>query len=110
MSPHNFRERVFNPAADAAGLGEIGPTPHTIRHTGVSIWIATGVTDPLKIARWAGHRSVKSVYDTYGHLMPQSNDGIREKLEALRQSLAEPQTRGLVVGMRYDETGDTPQA
>lgn len=108
MSPHNFRERVFNPAVDAAGLGEISPTPHTIRHTGVSIWIATGVTDPLKIARWAGHRSVKSVYDTYGHLMPDSSDGIREKLEALRQSLAEPQTRGQVVGMRDDEMGDTP--
>jgi integrase len=61
-----FRSRVWKPATIAAGVA--GFRIHDMRHTAVSLWIAAG-NDPKKIAVWAGHRSVVTVYDRYGHLL-----------------------------------------
>jgi integrase len=52
----NFLDRIFNPAADKAGLSPPGVpklTPHDLRHTAISRWIAAGI-DPVEVARMAG--------------------------------------------------------
>lgn len=52
----NFLDRIFNPAADKAGLNPPGVpklTPHDLRHTAISRWIACGL-DVVEVARQAG--------------------------------------------------------
>jgi len=75
-----WRNRVLYPAASSAGLGRV--SPHDLRHTAVAIWIAAGV--PVKeIADRAGHASVASILDRYGHLLPDSHDGFKERVGGL---------------------------
>lgn len=76
MSPGNYRNRVWHPALLKAGI-EGRPTPHALRHTAVSMWIASGMKDPLVITRWAGHSSITVTYDRYGHLFPEDADDLR---------------------------------
>jgi len=38
----NFRRRVFDPAATAAGLESV--TPHVLRHTAASLAVASGAS------------------------------------------------------------------
>ena len=46
---------------------------HCLRHTGISLLIAKGV--PMKfIQQMAGHSSIKTTIDRYGHLLPEVND------------------------------------
>ena len=75
MRSANFRHRTWQPAAIAAGFGELvtdsdgrehyeGLRVHDLRHTAVAFWIAAGAK-PLEIARRAGHSSVvRSSIDT----------------------------------------------
>jgi integrase len=52
----NFLDRVFTPAANRAGLNRDGLpnlTPHDLRHTAISRWIALGL-DPVEVARQGG--------------------------------------------------------
>ena len=73
-----FRRRFWAPAVAAAGL-----TPlriHDLRHTAVSLWIADGA-DPKRVAALAGHTSVVVVLDRYGHLYPEQDDELMERLE-----------------------------
>ena len=59
--------RSFNEAAERAGLSWV--TPHTLRHTGISLLVQRGV--PLdKVAELAGD-SVKTIKDNYVHLAPE---------------------------------------
>jgi integrase len=74
-----WRSRFWRPAVKAAGLE--GLTPHDMRHTAISIWLAAG-TDPKAVAVWAGHRSVVTVLDVYGHLMPDHADAHLARLDA----------------------------
>ena len=83
LRPGLFRRRVFAPAVEHAGLaGRV--TPHTLRHTAISLWIACGVHDPFKLSRWAGHRDPTLIYRTYGHLLPEDTGSYRARLEGLR--------------------------
>lgn len=91
ISPGNWRKRVWNVAVEAAGLGTPGknsgaPTPHALRHTAVSLWIAAGIVEPLRIAKWAGHRSVNTVYRIYGHLLPEDAAPTRTALDQIRET------------------------
>lgn len=83
LRPAAFRSRVWRPAVLAAGLGAPLPTPHSLRHSAVAHWIAAGV-EPYKLAKWAGHRSVATIYSVYGHLL--TNDATEERaaLSAIR--------------------------
>jgi integrase len=72
--------RFWRPAVAAAGLEVI--TPHAMRHTAVSLWLAAGI-DPKAIAAWAGHRSVVTVLDRYGHLQPDHADQFLARLDAM---------------------------
>lgn len=66
-------------------MGEAGLAPlriHDLRHTAVALWIAAGA-NPKQIAVRAGHTSVSVVLDRYGHLLPQHDSELMQRLEAL---------------------------
>lgn len=60
-----------------AGLIAEGDTPpfgmHSLRHAGVSLWIKNGST-PKQVQRWAGHASIQTTWDIYGHLWRELQD------------------------------------
>lgn len=76
----NWRNRVWIPAVDASGLVPL--RPHDLRHTAVALWIAAGAS-PVEIARRAGHASVATVLDRYGHLFPGSENKVNDALDIL---------------------------
>jgi integrase len=78
-----FRSRVWRPATRAAGLD--GLRIHDLRHTAVSLWIAAGA-NPKEVAARAGHASVSFTLDRYGHLYPEADLTLRERLEAIYEA------------------------
>ena len=75
-----FRRRVWQPAVKKAGLTPL--RPHDLRHTAVAFWIHAGA-QPLEVARRAGHTSVVTVLDRYGHLLPRDDDPLTDALDEL---------------------------
>ncbi|HSO54028.1 MAG TPA: tyrosine-type recombinase/integrase [Actinomycetes bacterium] len=75
-----FRRRFWLPATRAAGLG--GLRIHDLRHTAVALWIAAGA-NPKEVAARAGHASVSFTLDRYGHLYPERDLSLRERLDAI---------------------------
>jgi integrase len=88
-----FRARVWRPATRAAGLD--GLRIHDLRHTAVALWIAAGA-NPKEVAARAGHASVSFTLDRYGHLYPEADTALRDRLDALYGS-AQPAPAGTVV-------------
>jgi integrase len=84
LLPNAWRRRVWRPAVAASGLAAPLPTPHALRHTAVAHWIQAGVVDAFKLQRWAGHRSVTTIYRVYGHLLSTDAASERDALTALR--------------------------
>lgn len=78
-----FRRRAWNPATAAAGME--GLRLHDLRHTAVAFWIAAGAS-PKAIAARAGHASVVTVLDRYGHLLPGHEDEVNERLDAMAEA------------------------
>ncbi len=74
----SFRSRFWNPAVKRADLD--GLRMHDLRHTAVSLWIAHGAT-PKQVQVWAGHRSVSTVFDRYGHLFPGNEEPVMASLD-----------------------------
>lgn len=62
-----------------------------LRHTAVALWIAAGAT-PKEIAVRAGHSSVVTVLDRYGHLLPGSEERVNDALDALADEVEESTT------------------
>jgi integrase len=81
----NFRRRVWAPAIADAGLEPL--RIHDLRHTAVAFWIAAGAS-PKEIAVRAGHRSVVTVLDRYGHLLQTSEDHVTSALDAMARGVA----------------------
>jgi integrase len=75
-----FRARIWRPATRAAGLD--GLRIHDLRHTAVALWIAAGA-NPKEVAARAGHTSVSFTLDRYGHLYPESDAALRDRLDAI---------------------------
>jgi integrase len=75
-----FRSRIWRPATRAAGLD--GLRIHDLRHTAVALWIAAGAS-PKEVAVRAGHSSVSFTLDRYGHLYPEADAALRDRLDAL---------------------------
>jgi integrase len=75
-----FRARVWRPAVVAAGLE--GLRIHDLRHTAVALWIAAGA-GPKAVSARAGHSSVSFTLDRYGHLDPEADAALRNRLDAL---------------------------
>jgi integrase len=95
LSRTRFRQRVWLPATHTADLD--GVRVHDLRHTAVSLWIATGA-NPKEVARRAGHTSVRTVFDVYGHLLPDADDALVDALDALgRDVLADGARTGHVL-------------
>jgi integrase len=69
---------VDAPAERLAGL-----RIHDLRHTAAALWIAAG-PNPKEVAARAGHTSVSFTLDRYGHLYPDADQALRDRLDALR--------------------------
>ena len=89
-SPHgswvrasSWRQRFWNPAVEAAGLQR--PLRfHDLRHTHASWLIAEGAHAKAIQGR-LGHSSIVVTMDTYGHLMPEIDEGLADVLDARMQ-------------------------
>jgi integrase len=81
----NFRRRVWAPAIADAGLEPL--RIHDLRHTAVAFWIAAGAS-PKEIADRAGHRSVVTVLDRYGHRLKTSEDHVTNALDEMARGAA----------------------
>lgn len=79
----SWRRRFWKPAVERAGLAPL--RPHDLRHTAVALWIAAGAT-PREIATRAGHTSVVTVLDRYGHLFPEAEERVNHALDQLAAS------------------------
>jgi integrase len=77
-----WRRRVWAPAVKRAGLAPL--RPHDLRHTAVAFWIAAGAS-PKEVAARAGHSSVVTVLDRYGHLLPGSGERVNEALDVMAE-------------------------
>ena len=92
-----FRSHVWRPAiarAEGVAVGSLPKlgtegrrlpanlSPHKLRHTAVSVWIAAG-HEPRTVSRRAGHASVAYTYDTYGGLFPETGREADAALDGL---------------------------
>jgi integrase len=91
LSRTAFRARFWVPATKSAGLE--GLRIHDLRHTAVALWIAAGAS-ARQIADRAGHTSASFVLDRYGHLLPDADDLLVDRLE---QMAAVPSREGQVI-------------
>lgn len=90
----NWRQRVFHPAAEAAGIANV--RPYDLRHSFVSLLIAEG-RSIVDVARQAGHSPTMAL-DTYGHVFDEldggeqlrAEDAIREARAALSRAAGAP--------------------
>jgi integrase len=73
-----FRYRLWRPATKKAGLE--GLRIRALRHTAVALWIAARAS-PKEVAVRAGHSSVSFTLDRYGHLYPESDASLRDRLD-----------------------------
>ena len=91
MDAIRFRESHWWPAQEEAGITarrEKGQKRrpacdqglHALRYTAASAWLAAGV-DIVSMAAWPGD-TVKTVYETYAHLMPDADDRGRKAMDA----------------------------
>jgi integrase len=80
----NFRRHVWNQAVTAAGL--VGLTPHGLRHTAASLYIAAG-TPPKVVQRILGHGSIAVTLDLYGHLYPDEMDRWADRLGEIAEQM-----------------------
>lgn len=71
--------------AQKAGLVK-SPRIHDLRHTHAA-WLLTDRVPLLAVSRRLGHESIKVTADTYGHLLPESDDAIRSALTARRTAM-----------------------
>jgi integrase len=81
-SPDWFAGRGRPPQAAARRSGLDGLRIHDLRHTAVALWIAAGA-NPKEVAARAGHASVSFTLDRYGHLYPEADLSLRERLDAI---------------------------
>ena len=78
----NWRRRVFDPAVDAAGLGEL--TPHELRHSAASLAVAAGA-NVKAVQRMLGHASAAMTLDVYSGLFDDDLDAVADRLDAASQ-------------------------
>jgi integrase len=80
-----FLRRVFKPALKRAGLPQM--RVHDLRHTAVALMIQAGGHLAAIQAR-AGHSSIKTTIDVYGHLVDGLDAELAANLDVLRKSAA----------------------
>jgi integrase len=77
MRNRNFRARVFDAAAERAGLA--GITPHGLRHTAASLAIQAGAPVTV-VALMLGHANPSITLRVYAHLWPSDLDALADRL------------------------------
>ena len=77
LRPNNWRRRHFDPAVARAGLAPL--TPHDLRHTAASFFIAEGA-NPWMLAEILGHRDTRMIDRVYGHLFEKDRQALRERM------------------------------
>jgi integrase len=75
----NFRRRVFDPAATAAGLEDL--SPHDLRHTAASLLVASGA-NVKAVQRMLGHASAAMTLDVYSGLFDDDLGALAERMDA----------------------------
>lgn len=75
---HNFRARVFTPAATAIGVPHL--TPHDLRHTAASLAVQAGA-NVKAVQRMLGHASAAMTLDVYAGLFADDLDAVAERLD-----------------------------
>lgn len=88
---NSWRRRVWAPALAAAGIEAL--RVHDLRHTAISIWIATGA-NLLEISKRAGHTKTTFTLDRYGHLFPDADADLAARLDSI--FVASPQEATVV--------------
>jgi len=84
---HNFRSRVFSPAATAIGVPQL--TPHDLRHTAASLAVQAGA-NVKAVQRMLGHASAAMTLDVYAGLFGDDLDAVADRLdEAAAQARAD---------------------
>lgn len=79
IDPDNLY-RAWARALRRAGLRHL--PMHSLRHTAVSLLIEAGA-NPKQLQKMVGHSSISMTLDVYGHLMPDSLDGLATALDAI---------------------------
>jgi len=88
LSYSGFRSRFWVPAVERVGLGNV--TPHALRHTAAAIMIDQGA-DPLQVQRRLGHKDISTTLRIYGHLFPERDEELTQRLDrAYRRAAAAP--------------------
>jgi integrase len=78
----NWRDRIYRPAAEAAGM--TGTRPYDLRHSAASLWLHEGRTI-VEVATWMGH-SGQMALSTYLHVMSDLGDKRVSAEEAIRRA------------------------
>jgi len=94
----NWRDRIWRPALEAAGIQRDGelwrPGPYTMRHA-FATWMLDAGIDLFEVARLMG-TSTQMIDKTYGHLAKGHVERVRERMNARPSIAAEDES----------ETGD----
>ena len=88
----NWTRRVFAPAVELAGLGDV--TVHDLRHTAASLAISEGADGSLSIKAiqtMLGHSSAAMTLDVYGALLPDDAKPITRRRRPSGSSANRPQ-------------------
>nr|WP_246081069.1 site-specific integrase [Modestobacter altitudinis] len=89
----NFRRRVFDPAARAAGLQDL--SPHDLRHTAASLLVASGA-NVKAVQRMLGHASAAMTLDVYSGLFDDDLGRLADRMDAARDTHTSSRTVGTV--------------
>ena len=91
----NWRQRIFHPAAEAAGIPNV--RPYDLRHSFVSLLIAEG-RSIVDVASQAGHSPTMAL-DTYGHVFDELDGAEKLRAEdAIREARARSTGRQCTLG------------
>jgi integrase len=70
-APRPSRRNAGGTLAGGCLTTSTGTSPHTLRHTWVSVLLSSGVPIVL-VSRYAGHATIQTTADQCGHLVPGS--------------------------------------
>ena len=83
-----FSKSFLGPCGEESRLGNV--TPHALRHTAAAIMIDQGA-DPLQVQRRLGHKDISTTLRIYGHLFPERDQELTQRLDrAYRRAAASP--------------------
>jgi integrase len=103
-----FMRRTFHPAVRRAGLEPL--RWHDLRHTSASLAISTGVPI-LVVSKMLGHSKTSTTLDVYGHLLPDQETALAEKLDEMANAArnaasVRPRPSGEVVSADFGDAAN----